>query len=88
MFVDIDKNFVLRTYRLWPNIGLIEGNQIEGPLRQSVATESERLGIEEIAINSFNPAGLAANVPRCANMAGAIFEFYRDSISLLKLTDR
>ena len=87
MFVDIDKNFVLRAYGLSPNIGLIEGNQIESPLGQSVATESERLGIEEIAINAFNPAGLAANVPRCANMARAIFEFYCNPVSCFELTD-
>ena len=87
MFVDIDKNFVLGAHGLSPNIGLIEGNQIESPLGQSVATESERLGIEEIAINSFNPAGLAANVPRCANMARAIFEFYSNPVSCFELTD-
>ena len=87
MFVDIDKNFVLGTYGLSPNIGLIEGNQIESPLGQSVATESERLGVEEIAVNAFNPTGLAANVPRCANMAGAIFEFYCNRVSCFELTD-
>jgi len=86
MFVDIDKNFVLRTYGLWPNIGLIEGNQIESPLGQAVATESERLGIKEITVDTFNPAGLAADVPRCANVARAIFEFYCDSVSCFKLT--
>ena len=88
MFVDIDKNLVLGTYGLWPNIGLIEGNQIESPLGQSVATESERLGIEEIAVNMFNPTGLAADVPRRTNVTRAIFEFYCDSVSCSKLTGR
>ena len=87
MFVDIDKNFVLRTYGLWPNIGLIEGNQIESPLGQSVATESERLGIEEIAVDTFNPAGLAADVPGCTNVTRAIFEFYSNPVSCFELTD-
>ena len=88
MFVNIDKNFVLGGHGMSPNIGLIEGNQIESPLGQSVATESERLGIGEITMDSFNPAGLTADVPRCANVARAIFELYRDSVSYLKLTDR
>ena len=88
MFVDIDKNFVLRTYGLWPNIGLIEGNQIESPLGQAVATEGKRLGIEKIAVDAFNPAGLAADVPRRANVTRSIFEFYCDSVSCFKLTGR
>jgi hypothetical protein len=82
MFVDIDKKFVLRTYGLWPNIGLIEDNQVESPLGQSVATESERLRIEEIAVNTFNPTGLAADVPRRTNVTRAIFEFYCDGLLL------
>jgi hypothetical protein len=84
VLVNIDENFVLGARGFSPNIVLIEGNQIESPLRQSVAAESERLRIQEIAVNAFNPAGLAANVPRCANVTRAIFEFYLDSVSRLK----
>ena len=86
MFVNIDKNFVLGGHGMSPNIGLIEGNQIKSPLGQSVATESERFGIEEITMDSFNPAGLTADVPRCANVARAILEFYCNSVSCFKLT--
>jgi hypothetical protein len=84
VLVNIDENFVLGARGLSPNIRLIKGNQIESPLRQSVAAESERLRIQEIAVNGFNPAGLAANVPRRAKVTRAILEFNCDSVSRLK----
>ena len=84
MFVDIDKNFILGAHGLSPDIGLVKRHEIECSLWQPVATVSERLGIEEIAVDAFDPAGLATNVPRCANVTRAIFEFYCDAVSWFK----
>jgi len=86
MFVDIDQNFILGANGLSEDIGLVERHEIECSPWQAVTTEGERLGIEKIAVDAFNPAGLAADVPRCANVTRAISEFYCDSVPCSKLT--
>jgi hypothetical protein len=81
MFVDIDKNFVLGAHGLAPDIGLVKRHEIECSHWQAVATESEQLGIEEIAVDTFNPAGLAADVPWGSDMARAILELYFNPVA-------
>ena len=85
MFVDIDKNFILGAHGLSPDIGLVERHEVECSPWQTVTAEGERLGIEKIAVDPFNPAGLAADVPRCTNVTGAIFESYCDPVPGFKL---
>ena len=86
MFVDIDKNFILGAHGLSPDIGLVERHEVECSPWQTVTAEGERLGVEKIAVDPLNPAGLAADVPRCTNVTGAIFESYRHPVPSFKLT--
>ena len=88
MFVNIDKNFMLGAHGLSPDIGLVKRHEIECSHWQAIATEGKGLGIEKIAVDAFNPAGLAADVPGCTNVTRSIFEFYCDSVSCFKLTGR
>ena len=75
MIVKIDQNFVFGACGFAEYFGVIEGDQIECFFRQTILTEGEQLGIEKFAVNSFNPAALAADIPGRAQMAGAVFEF-------------
>src|SRR5574341_111810 len=84
MVVNIDENFVFRT-RCFPEyLALLEAHQIESFLRQTVATESERLGIQKIAVDPFNPTALSTNIPGCTNMTGTVFELYLDAVAGLE----
>lgn len=72
MFVDIDENLVLWSPILIPYLFLMEGDEIKCSLRQTVAAVRERLRIQKISIHPLDPAGLPADIPRCAYVTGPV----------------
>ena len=85
MLIDIDQQLVFRRRSLTPDVALIEGNQIERFLRQSIVTECQRLGVSKVTVHLLDPAAFPANVPRCAQVPRAILEFNRDPIAGFEL---
>src|SRR5512145_1495841 len=88
MVVNVDQHFVVGTARSSEYVTKCKGDQVKRPLRQTVAAERQQLGIEKLAVYPLNPAGLAANVPRSANVTGPVLELHFYPVSRFELARR
>ncbi len=84
MLVDIDQELVRLGGSVAPDIALMERDQIERLFRQAVTTECQQLRIEKFAVNALDPAGLAADIPWCSEVARPVFQSYFHPVTRFK----
>ena len=88
MVVNVDQNFVASVRRFSEYVWVTKSDQVKRPFGQAVATKRERLRIEKITVNAFDPTGFAANIPGRAQVPRPVLEFDFDPITRFKLAGR